>query len=570
MPKRTLAFSSALLLVAAAAFAAQERPRTWIEHVRFHTLRTLQSLGRELDAAVVAVRSNAAGLKSDVAQGLASVTTEGRRGLDHASRAVSATTARAFRDTHDTFLSAGRTLVPGVASQPKAKTPVASDRLVDSPMLAPHFLRGNDILLAWHLDTGEHPFRRSVVLSDRLILETDGLDLFSFEPRTGVLHWLYSLPGPSNGTYDSDEDAIFLIAKDVYYEIDRMVGRPRRRFALTFPASNPPAVHGNEVIINSWERRVIALNRETRVREWAFVPNDNVVAAVRAQNELVYVPDLAGNLVGYSTTGRQARWTYEAHDAFRVTPVLGLTSIILPADDFFVHCVNRFSGLAHWKYPVQGLVTQPVWLEERAVYFAADGDAFYAVEPKEGKLIWRVPKGGWPVAVGQDNLYLQGAGKEIWCIDRKTGEKKWAVSAEPFTYFVRNTVSDHIFLGTDDGQIYAFYLRGDHLEKKAPPSLEKGKEHEAPGGIEPREPGAKEDTEHAAPKPKMPAPKGLRPPAKNAEAPAEEPKEEPKEQPKAEETPPAAKDAPRVNPNTPAGEKTPAELEEEEAAKKKE
>jgi len=467
------------LLLAAAAPAAEERPANWIDHVRHHTLRTLRGLGNEIHSAVAALRNGMTGLKDGVTSGLRSITAEGRRGLANASTAVSQTSARAFRGVHKALLGVGRTVAPGVSQKAKFARP-ATARPIESPILAAHFLRGHDILAAWHLDLGDAPVRASLVLEKRLLLETTDHNLYCFEPRTGVLQWLYTLPAPSQSAYSADDQSVFVIAKDVYYEIDQMVGRPHRRIVLTFPASNPPTVYEKVVIINSWERRVIALDRETRVREWSFVPEDNVLGATPARAGLVYIPDVAGNLSAYSIAAGEARWTYKAHDAFRISPTVYDISLILPADDLFVHCVNRFSGLCHWKYPVQGPVTQPVWAANNVAYFSADGDAFYAVSAKEGKLLWRVPKGGWPVAVGRDNIYIQGPDSQIWCIDRKSGQKKWAVSAKPFTYFVRNTVSDHIFLGTDDGQVYALYLRGDHLEKKAKTPLAPGPRPKTP------------------------------------------------------------------------------------------
>ncbi|MBM4041899.1 MAG: hypothetical protein FJ290_25665 [Planctomycetes bacterium] len=573
----------AFAVLAASALRAAEQeapPRSLIGQVRFHTLRALKDLGRELDSIFAGMRRTMRGVKDDTAAGLRGVTREGRRGLADASKAISHAAKAATRETHDAFLAAGRAVNPGVASQPTPTAPVAATRKLESPILAPHFLRGNDILLAWHLDTGGRAVRVSHLFEDRLLVETEDKNLYSFEPPTGILQWLWSLPAPSQSGYGEDPrepKSILVIAKDVYYELDRIVGRPRRRIVLPFPASNPPVVRGGEVLINSWERRVVALDRETRAREWSYVPDENVVGAVAIAADLVYVADTSGELVGYSVPINRAKWTYKAHDAFRVTPVLHLISLYIPADDMFVHCLNRFSGLPQWKYPVQGPVTQPVWVDGETVYFSADGDAFYAVATKDGKLLWKCPKGGWPLAIGRQNLYIQGAGKEVWCLDRATGDKKWSVSAEPFTHFVRNTINDHIYLCTKEGEVYAFYLRGDHLEKKAPPTIEKKPKAK---GVEEPEPGGIEPGEGPAPKPKMPAPRPRPvPKAKAPEPPEKEPAPKAKEKGEEEEVPPAAKEkeaeeapAPKAKAapksKAPEGEKTPAELEEEEAKKK--
>lgn len=491
MRAKQIAVPLAALIAAYAAAARgedqQPRPKSWFEHVRFHALTTLRDLGRELDSMTAAMRKGMTRLRDDTAHGIASVTREGRRGLASASKGLAQAAETVRRETHGTFIAAGRTIVPGVASQPAAKAPAAVTEMVQSPILAPHFLRGHDIVLAWHLNVGDRPVHATALFDDCLIVETKDQDVYSFEPATGILQWLFNLPGGSQCRYTEDPHNILVIARDVYYELDRLVGRPRRRIVLPFPASSAPAIRGTDVIIGSWERRVIALDRETRRREWAYNTDENVVAAAAPAPDLVYIADTGGELIGYSTVTQSARWTYKAHDGFRVTPVIHLIDVILPAEDLFVHAVNRFSGLSRWKYPVQGQVKQPVWVtEDDVVYFSAEGDAFYAVSYKDGKLLWRCPKGGWPVAVGRENIYIQGEGSEVWCLDRKTGQKKWAVSAAPFTHFVRNTISDHIYLCTDAGQVYALYLRGDHLEKKKAPAP--GEKPPAPKEKRPEEP----------------------------------------------------------------------------------
>lgn len=562
------ACSFALLLAASAALGAEQAPATWIDQVRNFTVRSLKDIGGEIKSVVATMHRGMAGLKDDTAKGLRAITREGRRGLDSASKSISHAAGTVFRETHETFLLTGRTLVPGVATKPRARS-AAVTRTLQSPILQPYFLRGHDILLAWHLDTGDRPIRTSAMFEDRLLLETDDHDLYSFQPASGILQWLYNLPAASQSGYVEDPQNVICVSKDIYYELDKTVGRPRRRIVLPFPASNPPALRGEvEVLLNSWERRIIALNRDTRVREWSYAPETNVVGAVAVAPDLIYIADVAGNLVCYSVPAKQERWTYKAHDAFRVTPIFHLVGdhrdVIVPAEDLFVHCVNRFSGLAHWKYPVQGPVSRPVWADGDVVCFSADGDAFYAVSAKDGKLLWRCPRGGWPVAIGRENLYLQGPDQEVWCLDRKTGEKRWAVSAKPFVYFVHNTVNDHIYLCTEEGEVYAFYLRGDHIEKAAPPPEKKPK---AKGkGVEAPEPGGLEPSERPATKPKMPTPR-LRPPAKEkAEEAVEEPA--PGEPPKTkaaeeEEGAPAVK-LPETKSKAPAGEKTPAEIEEQE------
>jgi len=483
--------SASLGLAAGARTKAQ--PKTWIGHARYHTLRTLRALDNEMQAAMAAMRRGMTDLRDGTAEGAADLTKAGRRGLSSVHKATAQAARRAMRDTHDTFLVAARAVVP-VGTQPE-KRAVAEGEKITSPCLDAGFLRGHDILVAWHIDIGDVAMRTSLVLEDRVLLETADQDVYSFDPRSGILQWLYGLPGASQGAYSADENHIFVVANDTFYELDRLIGRPRRRMILQFPAASPPTVERDFVIISSWERRIYAMNRETRVKEWTFVPDANVTGAVAVVPNRMYVGDLGGKLSVYSAATRRVEWNYQAHDAIRVSLVLDKDAILFPAEDFFIHCVNRFAGRAKWKVAVQGLVRRPVVVDGDRVYFSADGDAFYCVSREDGAEHWRVPKGGWPVAVGTSSIYIEGPDKAVWSIDRKTGAKQWAISCKPFSYLVPNATNDYIYLCGERGEVYALYLRGDHIEKKAPRKEGEGEEPEP----EPAAPAAEEPEPATAP-----------------------------------------------------------------------
>jgi outer membrane protein assembly factor BamB len=582
MAKRLAGFSPLLLLAASLALGAEEKRKTWIDEVRTQVDLFVKTFSQEMGNTMAGMRRAVTDIRDGAAKAWKDIPTEGRRGLGDAHAAVSEASTRTFRGAHDAAKAAANTIAPMPEDKPGTKPGgAATVKKIDSPVLSPVFLRGHDIILAWHLDTGGQPIRSSTVLDDRLLLETQGRDLYSFVPQSGMLQWLFALPGTIQGEIRDDPDHVAFIARDTLFELDRTIGRPHRRIVLQFPASNTPTLDEELVLINSWERRVYALHRETRVKEWTYVPDENVTGAVAVSGDMLYAGDVGGNLAAYSSAEHREQWSYKALDAIRVSLVLDGDDILFPAEDLRVHCVNRFGGRARWKFPVRRDVTQPVWIDGDAVYFAAEGDAFYAVSRKDGDLLWSVPKGGWPVAVGKENLYIQGADREIWCLNRKTGAKQWAVSAAPFSYFVRNTTNDHFYLCTDRGEIYAFYVRGDHLEKKAPPPEKEKK----PGPRKPKEPGVEEPGTTApaavgkpAPPPRRPAPRPA-PPKKPEEG--EEPKPAPKPEAKPEEAPPAEKEKPSEKPaakpaekpgwrgEAPPAEKPPAELDEEaEKAKK--
>ena len=492
MRKKAPLFLMALAVGAPGALGA-EKQRTWLEEVHFHLMRSLRAVGSEMADISRAMHSNLTSLQRGAARSADSLIRDGRRGLRSVGKATTLATRSAMRHTHDTFFTAARVLAPVPLKAPTTK-PQAIARKIEAPILDPAFLRSHDILLAWHLRAGDAPFRKSLVRADSVFLENTQDDIYSFDAHSGIVQWIFALPGPSSGDLVADENNLFVVANDIYFEVDRTIGRARQKIVLPFPASNTPAIADQVVILNSWERRLYALNRETRVREWTYTTDANIIGQVVVAPKMVFYGDLEGNVCGITPGQSRPDWTYKTNDSVRVSLTSAGGTLIFPADDCFVHCVSRFRGQFLWKFPVEGEVRRPVWADGDVVYFAAEGDGLYAITRTEGKPLWKCPGAGWPVAVGNQNFYVQATKNELWCVEKKTGKKLWGVSLEPFTYVAPNHATDHIYLTSEYGDIYTLYLRGDHIEKKkpVPPPLKKPPEvpRPRPASPEPEAPTA--------------------------------------------------------------------------------
>ncbi|MFC1805854.1 PQQ-binding-like beta-propeller repeat protein [Planctomycetota bacterium] len=483
-----------VLLLAASSTLAGQVHKTWIRRARDFTQQSFKAAGREFKKVMDSMHTETVRARQGLGNALTDVTKSGREGMDSIKVEVGRIRRGAFTGTRRTMTNFTRNFIPvGGAEEDVPDTVVA--REITSPAIDPLFLRRHDVVLAWRTSTGGRPIRKSMVLEDRTIFEDSGAELYSFDPRNGIAQWVFPLPKPSQVGYREDKDHLFVVASDTLFELDRRIGLPRRRIIFPFPVATTPVFGTDIVVVGSWDRRVYAMNREKRVKLWAFMPIHTVQAGPALAPTLAFCAETSGKLSAYSPADRRALWEYKADDAIRVDLVLTSNHIIFPSEDLYVHCVNRFGGFRSWKFPVRGFVRQPVWVTDERCYFAAENDALYAIDLFKGSLIWRVPKGGWPIAIGKQNLYIQGADDEIWAIDRKTGEQVWAVSYKPFVYVAHNTLSDHIYLCSAKGDIYALYLRGDHLDVKKPPKP-------------PRKPGEVEE-----PAVERPAQPEVRPPA---------------------------------------------------------
>jgi outer membrane protein assembly factor BamB len=535
--KRPPVFWLALLLAAATARGAEHA--TLLARVRQQTRAALRSVGDEVKSWMGAMHNHVAGVRRGVESGAASVRDAGRQSADEVKNVAGYLGRETTRNLHDGLTVVAREFVP-VGERATIRPTTVTTAAVSSPVAEPVFLRRYDLQLAWRITTGGRPIRRSLLLDDNLLLEDVSNTIYALNAHNGITSWVFPLPAPSQYDYDTDDQVIAIIANDVLYELDRDVGLPRRRTVLPFATASQPTLRGKSIILSSADDRLYSLNREDRTREWSHLASDHVLAGIATQAGTVYYAQTDGKVYGYVPGSRKPLWEYKADDTILVALVVEGDNLLFPAHDLFVHSINRLGGFRTWKFPTRGRVTQPVWAEKETVYFSADGDGFYAVSREKGEQLWYLGGAKWPVAIGQKNIYLEGPDQSILCVDRATGKELWRVSAKPFVHFVRNTDTDHIYLVTDVGQVYAFYVRGDHVEKKV-------KEGPKPP-VPPKPPGVEEPLRippKAGPKvtPPKPAPKKAAPKeeVEEEEKPKPKPKAKAKVQPEEEEEKPVPK-----------------------------
>ena len=195
--KRTAPVLLILLFASSTTFGA--RRRRVIDTVRHHTGQALRSIREEVQSWLRAVNRHARGVRHSVGKGIASAKRAGRQTVSQVQRSIAVARRQATREVYKALTTVTREFVPA-GTRPEAAA-AAVPAAVTSPILSPLFLRRHDIVLAWHVSANGRPFRRSMALEDRLLLEDTGHDVYSFDPFRGDPQWIYPLPAPNRGHF---------------------------------------------------------------------------------------------------------------------------------------------------------------------------------------------------------------------------------------------------------------------------------------------------------------------------------------------------------------------------------
>ena len=188
-----------------------------------------------------------------------------------------------------------------------------------------------------------------------------------------------------------------------------------------------PCVAGGRVICANYRGDLFCLDANTGVAMWSFAARSKIVSSPQARENLVVAGTVDGRLIGVrSDTGRRL-W-------------------------------ERKIGASIWGSPVMG----PDYV------IAATTDGFLVRLDSRGKIVWRVISGGGIssslLCIEEKNLVVFGGGGRYVNGHSLTGGKRiWRFSAGSAVDGAPSRGGDAIFVGTNNGNLYALTFDGAQL-----------------------------------------------------------------------------------------------------------
>lgn len=147
---------------------------------------------------------------------------------------------------------------------------------------------------------------------------------------------------------------------------------------------------------------------------------------------------------------------------FHGEPLLIGDTIVVPTDtegDGNVYCFDARTGDVQWKIPFKyGVATTPLLISDRIVVAAANGEVA-AIEPKTGKIAWKVSPAGpikqlpnvpSPAAAGGRVFVGDNVGK-VFALDASSGKTVWTTSLPALSNTSLTLVGKRVVIGTIDG-----------------------------------------------------------------------------------------------------------------------
>lgn len=346
------------------------------------------------------------------------------------------------RLTRRDFVAAAGGLAATVALGATRTAPAAETNKVGTTAW-PSFRNGNQLQgiagsdlpgkleLLWKVPVQDGVTATAAIVGDHVYAGTYGGEVICLDRLTGKRIWTYFsqkrekpsdfIPGFQSSPSVTSELVVIGDEDGFFHAIDRKTGKQRWKFETLSEIVSSAAIVGNKIIFGSYDATLYCLNAADGKVIWKFDTADRINGS----------PAVAGN----------------------ITFVTGC--------DTHLRAINIDTGKEEFDMPLERFLIASPAVDGRMLYVGTHESEFLAIDISTQQVKWtyRDPKKELPIhssaALTDALVVFGGQDKQLHCVNRKSGERKWVfptrgqVNSSPVI-----VGGDRIFFGSDDGNLY--------------------------------------------------------------------------------------------------------------------
>ncbi len=310
----------------------------------------------------------------------------------------------------------------------------------------------------WKTSTGG-PIVQAWCVGNNLYVVRTGTDdpfvLEKLDGESGLTVWRYGLREkldypPKVYSYPSElravnPDELYIIQEDDLVGIDDRYGQKEFGVTLGFPVSTAAVPDQDHVYIGSWNQRMYAIHKKTRLEQWSYITDDSITAAPAVGSANVYFGS-EDHLVYSLTRGGgyvpSRSWTLKTSGRITAEPLIYGDRIFVGSGDYKLYCLEDVGAEAftRWSFPCGAPVVRRPF---------AFRDWVFAVTQEtrpDGSLRWNVNSLGavrgdsrWEAAgvtevLAADAIHCYGLDVDgnIQALRLDSGQVNWTLEANGF------------------------------------------------------------------------------------------------------------------------------------------
>ncbi|MFA6440181.1 MAG: PQQ-binding-like beta-propeller repeat protein, partial [Bacteriovoracaceae bacterium] len=159
-------------------------------------------------------------------------------------------------------------------------------------------------------------------------------------------------------------------------------------------------------------------------------------------------------------------WKFKTDGAVRSTPAIVNDMIVFGSSDGYVYCLSS-AGKERWKFRVDSPVSSSPSIENGIVYYTSRLNTVYAVQLKNGTLLWKKRLGiplpyewgfdyyiGSP-AVENGTMYVGSADGHLYALNSNNGTERWKFKVPSLIRSTPALDDRNVYFGDCSGNVFA-------------------------------------------------------------------------------------------------------------------
>ena len=276
------------------------------------------------------------------------------------------------------------------------------------------------------------------------------------------------------------------------------------KFQTEDAVRSTPIVAEGKVFVSSMDEHLYALDLKTGREIWKFAADDDLEASPLYHNGVVYVGSDSGTFYAVSAADGQPAWTSEAGGRITgsaniaVRPETNQKVIVFGCYDNNLYCLDAETGKPIFEHPAESYINGSIAVANNAAFFGSCDTNIYQVPIADPSSVKKIEAGSyvaaspvidnnvifagsfdgiflaadatkyetlWQFDEGEDAFFSSPAVNEnivvvgcrdrnVYCLDRQTGNKRGRFSAQENFDSSPVICGDKVAIGCDDGRLY--------------------------------------------------------------------------------------------------------------------
>lgn len=234
-------------------------------------------------------------------------------------------------------------------------------------------------------------------------------------------------------------------------------------FAPGFNAA--AALDGNTVYIGDDQGTFHAIDRQTGKARWQTITDGEIVGGAQVVGERVIFGSHDGFLYCHAAQSGEQLWKVETFGPVNATPCLaGQYTFTTGCDKPILRVIDTDAGQQAAEVPLDSLLLAAAAVRDDILYFGTDSGVVSALDWKNRKTLWQfsAPNREQQIhsspAVTEDVVVIGSRDKQVYCLDRKTGELRWSFRTRGKIDSSPVISGDRVYFGGADKKLYAVSL----------------------------------------------------------------------------------------------------------------